>query len=213
MHLEDVRFEKIILSCEPLFETCRYEFDEFDEFDECDDKNNNKSNAESDECGERGERGLRMKKCSFREIIQRSTERSAIVEVWRCGDVRVEECEFERVVGERREGEMVWIERSSVEMKKTRFNIISCSSFSNDEYTRQEEVWNENVRGGERVNTEMSDAEYGCTWHHSTVMLKDVRGTIDECTFGNMNEGILSIEQDSLLTLNNLLVEGDSLPS
>ena len=168
----------IILSSQPLFETC------------------------CDQCASPSDTTLiLLNGCVFKDITQTSPDYPAILNTETYTSITMSECVFESVVSQKTEGEIMILHTATLEMKNTSFAAVSPSTLSSDlPPSHPASQKNEEDIEKRAMNTEC-DGDCSCSWHHSALLLQNVSATSEQCSFRNMNQGALSAENESLLTL------------
>ena len=64
------------------------------------------------------------------------------------------------------------------------------------------------------MNAECTDV-CNCAWHHSAFRLHNVSATLEDCSFQHIEAGTVSVEEESLLTLNQVsfVNKADDIPT
>ena len=145
----------------------------------------------------------------FKDITQQSAECAAILQTERCTRITMDECVFENVVSAKEDGEIMEIAQSRVD--------VSGASFDQHRWTPSSQVTSESEmdesgerreNGGENERERRRNWEWDgvcvCSWHHCAIVLKDVRGRMEECAFQHTSDGALSVEDASILSLSHV---------
>ena len=144
-----------------------------------------------------------MKKCTFKEITQTSSDCSAIVKSETSLSLTLRECTFENVVCAKREGEVMEMQSGSVVMDDTSFTH-TLTPLDSHHHSEQTVRMNE----GESV-------ERHCSWYQSAIHVESVSARMEKCTFSNMNGGGVSVRDESILVVRDVTftLSGDNTSS
>ena len=140
------------------------------------------------------------KNCKFKRIKQLSSSSSAIMESRIGGSMRVIESVFENVMSEKEEGEIMMLHHGSIMINNATFSRLVTSTISSAQRSNEE---NEDfTKETNRDRNGDYTVECTCSVTHSAILLKDVSGRLEDCTFVNMSNGALCISDESTMVLN-----------
>ena len=147
-----------------------------------------------------------MKKCTFNDITQTSSDTSAILNTETYIRLTMTDCVFESVVSKKEEGAIMILHTSYILLNNTAFRSADTSTStphsSLSQYAYPIRIVDTEER--ERRRNGESNSESSCSWHHSAILLHNATAILEKDSFTNMNDGSLSVDGESFLLLTDI---------